>query len=510
MAARGQLLPWLAKNNLIIRGIREKKEVDDNGDSVNSHHCLNGGVWRVPMSMNSEFLEIYADDCEKGVVYSVSENATRVYKAIFDLDFHGTGRESKSRIAEYTAVIVDTVKRFYPDSAKTSLFKYIVCKAKDKKTKGEWKQGRHVIFPFLTITKEYGQTMVASIRAALEAKFGARGEGFNSWKDVVDAGIHITPHLRMVFSDKPEKCKQCAKVISDMKTKPSTTDSVCGDSTCERQKIMTNRPYVPQMVMNGDGSADTTMLSKLVSNMPLCVRMTSIRTPFSSPTSGFHFFPGATSLGEDEVKIVTDGSGKSIRVPGTGKLPKSGAHNFAFGQDATGNNQFRKKKNYLDARDARCEILVRAARTVSSHYGNLLFLNAFYMLYKRSPTKYILNVKGEGSQYCLNSRDNHRSASIYFIVSPAGIRQACFCKCDKVRVSGITCAQYQSPLYPLDASTIKILFPDMANEFTFQGICGLSTKRKVKELKKESTVVKKPKTGVTQEEMDIFRATMAV
>lgn len=508
MALRGRLIPWLAKNKFIVKGVQEKRETDDNGDSINSHHCLNGGVWRVPITRNSEFLEIYADDCEKGVVYSVSENGTPVYKAMFDLDFHGPEREKKERIAEYTSEIVRTVKRFYPNRETDHIFKHIVCKAKDKKTKGEWKQGRHIIFPFLTINKGYGQTMVASIRAALESKFGVREEGFNSWKDVVDSSIHVTPHLRMVYSDKPEKCKKCSKILKE--TKAKTTESVCSDQLCERQKIMTNRPYKPQMVMNGDGSADTTMLRKLMDNMPFCVRMTSVRTSFHSPTPGFKYFPGATSLGEDESRIVVDDKGNRKYMAGSGKKPVSGRNEFSFSNDASGNSKFRQKKNYLDNRDARCDVLLKAARLVSGHYVSLLYMNAFFMTYKRAATKYILNVKGEGCQYCLNARDNHKSASIYFIVTPQGIRQSCFCRCDTIRPTGIPCNGYKSALFPIPQASLKVLFPDMANEFTFQGIKGLSGKRKVKELKKEKPEAKRIKrTGVTMEELSQFRITMA-
>ena len=245
--------------------------------------------------------------------------------------------------------------------------------------------------------------------------------------------------------------------------------------------------------------------------MPICVRMTSIRTSFSSPTPGFHYFPGATSLGEDESKIVVDEKGRRKYVAGSGKKPTSGPNEFSFGNDAAGNSRFRQKKNYIDTRDARCDVLIRAARLMSGHYASLLYMNAFFMTYKRSPTKYILNVKGEGSQYCLNARDNHKSASIYFLVTPQGIRQACFCKCDKIRVSGIQCSGYKSPLHPIPNESLKVLFPDMANEFTFQGINGMgSGKRKVKELKKDKPETKRVKgSGVTAEEMDIFKITMA-
>ena len=511
MALHGRLIPWLAKHKLIIKEAHEKSETDEYGDSVNSHNCLNGGVWRVPMSMNSEFLEIYADDCEKSVVYSVSENGTPVYKTIFDLDFHGPEKESKEKIAEYTCEIVNTIKRFYPSNAESNLFKYIICKAKDTKVSGDWKQGRHIIFPFLSIVKEYGQTMVASIRAALEAKFGARVDGFNSWKDVVDAAIHVTPHLRMVYSDKPEHCKKCASIHKEAKTKSKTktTESVCSDPLCVRQKVMTNRPYKPQMVMNGDGSSDTTMLRKLMCNVPLCVRMTSIRTSFSSPTPGFRYFPGATSLGEDESKIITDDHGQRKYIAGNGRKPTSGNTEFSFGNDAAGSRNFKQKKTFIDDNDARCDILVRAARMVSSHYTSLLYKNAFFATCKRTPSKYILYVKGEGSQYCLNARDNHKSASIYFAITPQGIRQSCFCKCDKVRVSGIPCNGYKSSLFPVAAESLKILFPDMANEFTFHGIRGMNTKRKVKELKRDKSDTKRIKSnGVTSEELDGFRINM--
>jgi hypothetical protein len=76
------------------------------------------GIIRVPDDKNQEFLKIYAQDAENGVVQFISEQRTEVFKEHFDLDLKTLSKDgpvSLDTITCYVKEIQKVIARFYPN-----------------------------------------------------------------------------------------------------------------------------------------------------------------------------------------------------------------------------------------------------------------------------------------------------------------------------------------------------------------------------------------------------------
>jgi len=81
--------------------------------------------------------------------------------------------------------------------------------------------------------------------------------------------------------------------------------------------------------------------------------------------------------------------------------------------------------------------------------------------------RYLVNVAGVGSTYCMNKGAEHTSNSVYFIITPTVCYQKCFSKKSEVRMGGTTCAKYKSGEIQVPASVAAVLFPDeVEKQFT--------------------------------------------
>lgn len=460
---------WLWKNEYFIRGKAKMSEKDKNGVSLNSHNIISGGVLRVPRCDRDEFHKKYIDDIKNGHSYYYSENFTPVYRMCFDLDFKEETVEGCDLVGDLTyrhrvfTEIIKTVRRFYPVDTDAKHFTTIILEAPPKKvdaTLGHCpytKVGTHIVFPYLHVDKVQALYMTEAATSALESEIGKRGLDTlwqNDWSDVCDKVVHQNGNLRMPYSDKPVKCKECDADPDRKRNKKST----CSDPTCEYGQKPEERPYVPIMVLNLDGTVNHMMFKTIEKQMFKAINMTSVRTYERNPTNGFQAFTGCvTPDGIVDGKYV----GLSLSCAKKGKGTKRKA------ADTIGRG---KNKTHMEEHDARSKIMLHLVKKCNPHYANLLFKDAFYM--ETSGTRrYILNVRGEGSNFCMNKGDDHTSSSIYFIFSHAGIRQKCFCKKDTVRYpSGVGCNDWTSDVMIAPLDKLKVLFPDIQTEYTFMDI----------------------------------------
>ena len=74
-------------------------------------------------------------------------------------------------------------------------------------------------------------------------------------------------------------------------------------------------------------------------------------------------------------------------------------------------------KHYLDEKELKAKVLIELVRKINSHYKKLLFHSAFWTESKTGVKRYFLNVRGEGSLYCLNKGDDHGTSTVYFVIS---------------------------------------------------------------------------------------------
>lgn len=482
MASRrrnGKLWPWIFKKSYLTRGRTECSKVDEDGVSMNSHNNLSGGVLRVPLEDREKFHELYIDDVAKGHVFYFSENFTRVYKMCFDLDFEAEPlafdddlkledrvRDTEDFRYECYLEIIKTVRRFYPADISPDRFKTVLCEAPPLEVAekvdvpAHIKMGVHLIFPYIEVKREQALYMISACTTALENKFGKRGEDgtwANSWEDLCDPQVHQKGNLRLLFSDKPSKCPECDRSPSAKPKGPS----VCGNPECDRQRVPQHRVYKPTAVIGLDGQLDAILLRQLKANLYTTIRMTSVRSHRSLPSKGF-----APYLGCPPPLEPTTSSGK-----GKGKI--SGSKRPPIKKD-TGHGP----KHYLDEKELKSKVLIEMVRKINSHYKKLLFHSAFWTESKTGVKRYFLNVRGEGSLFCLNKGDDHSTSTIYFVISKGGIRQRCFCVKTTDRISGKPCNGYSSDLMVAPLNKLRILFPDIESEFTFKGIFGKNGRRR--------------------------------
>ena len=71
---------------------------------------------------------------------------------------------------------------------------------------------------------------------------------------------------------------------------------------------------------------------------------------------------------------------------------------------------------------------------------------------------YVLSVRGDGAQYCLNKGGGHRRSNIYFVVNRIGVSQKCFAG----RATGGPCARFRSAPSPITPALRDALFAPSA------------------------------------------------
>lgn len=76
--------------------------------------------------------------------------------------------------------------------------------------------------------------------------------------------------------------------------------------------------------------------------------------------------------------------------------------------------------------------------------------------------RYLVNVAGVGSTFCMNKGSEHTSNSVYFIITASQCFQRCFSKKPEIRSGGTTCAEYRSGAFAVPPSVSSVLFPGEA------------------------------------------------
>ncbi|CAM9101121.1 unnamed protein product [Ectocarpus sp. 12 AP-2014] len=76
--------------------------------------------------------------------------------------------------------------------------------------------------------------------------------------------------------------------------------------------------------------------------------------------------------------------------------------------------------------------------------------------------RYLVNVAGVGSTYCMNKGAEHTSNSVYFIITASYCYQRCFSRKAEIRSGGTTCAEYKSGGVSVPLSVSSVLFPGEA------------------------------------------------
>lgn len=72
---------------------------------------------------------------------------------------------------------------------------------------------------------------------------------------------------------------------------------------------------------------------------------------------------------------------------------------------------------------------------------------------------FLVSVKGVGDRYCQNKGGLHNSSTVYFTVTPEGMRQRCYCKKPGAGFRGQSCSNFASDARSLTTAQLVTLFP---------------------------------------------------
>lgn len=253
--------------------------------------------------------------------------------------------------------------------------------------------------------------------------------------------------------------------------------------------VMEQRTYMPCLVLDGGGDADASILDVLREDYFEVMKYTSIRCQDGeSETPGFTIPKGVP-------KAPTEENGANRRSFSSKSLTHLGSdmHTYTVNNDMYLSDaqtmrlwkgppvqdehrlsvieSFLRRNVYSAYSSVQirkvCESRLTKRTTQKTNGGNKM-INALIGAHSGttppSPTvtacnRYLVNVAGVGSTYCMNKGAEHTSNSVYFIITASQCFQRCFSPSSEVRSGGTTCAEYRSGGYAVPPSVSSVLFP---------------------------------------------------
>lgn len=256
--------------------------------------------------------------------------------------------------------------------------------------------------------------------------------------------------------------------------------------------VVENRTYMPSLVLDGAGDTDTSLLDVFREDYYEVMKYTSIRCQEGeSATAGFKIPRGVP-------KPPTEDNGANMRTFSSKKLLHLGGDMHAFTvnndiylSDAQTMHMWKGPRVEDEKRLATIEKFIR--ENICNVYSQVHIRKVFEsQITRKVPPKsssgmkminsmvgahsgtqppqpstiksnrYLVNIAGVGSTYCMNKGSEHTSNSVYFIITKDCCFQRCFSKKPEIRKGGTTCAEYKSGSIAVPRSVSSVLFPDEA------------------------------------------------
>lgn len=411
-----------------------------------THLMLNGGKINIPEEHAITFLQRYAEDIKNGEKHFICELKTEKFKFFSDLDFLEIETDDNKNgipdnvIIDYISTIQTVIHEFYKDYINpVDLFVMVCCaKAKKKVFQGQnyIKTGVHLIWPKVFTTKQTALLLRYAIVKAMELAYDPR-PSFNSWAEVVDTSVYNANGLRMIGSKKIEACKVCK----------GTTEKLCGKKNCilfnKTRKLYENRAYSIKYVINSDEDQEKCFLNPTKLQFYLdstfeCIRDASIRLNYTVPESAFNTPIWVQYKNKPNARLRS----KKLQ-----KLPSK--------EDIEGLKSIGQKELLGDTSKAKGKITRFLKNNLPSEYKGMVIKD----IYKLKVTGYYC-VRTD-SHYCMNLKGEHNSNTIWFLITPQGVSQRCFCRCDTTerRYFGY-CKDFKSKPMKLSIPLKNELFPN--------------------------------------------------
>ena len=439
-----------------------KRSSDDAAAAVDapaSHNMYGNmhfmGVMHVPAGQPTrELAKAYVTDFIAGHYSAMTENkpdgAARFY-IDYDLEFYEWPSEAKWRIME--ALEKAALLKFYPahkldDAMFTSTVTSSgVTNVLAADGRAAFKVGIHVYYPNLYVTVEQALFLSTAILVALKQRFPDEPPGY--WEKKLDQAVYGEGRgLRWVYQFKHCACACGAASKTKRKSSSAKADAAprcTACAGCGYVPDVSSSMHAPLYRVTGFGNR--TFFDAAVRHTPTVELMLecSLRAyERATPTDGFVRYATAAPI-----PLLL--AAKTKRSPAGTTVACTGDALF---------NKWNKDADTEAFSDTSVEaqIIQAAIRGKDTHWANVRVKALFKRRSKVRSAYFKVQVQGEGSGYCLNYRQSHRSATVYFIVRSRGLIQKCTCRCVDVRVSGKPCSAFESTEFALTEDECALLF----------------------------------------------------
>jgi len=442
-----------------------------------THLLLDGGKLHIPMSENNRFISLLGANLDNGIQNFVTERRTPVFMMHADLDILESPENQMTLelFAGWAKEIQSVIKDFFEPADnrwgikdKTTRRSFdrlsmLVCCAPQKehveKANQLWtKTGMHLIWPWLKVTTKEAMTIRRAWIQHFEKKFGVRGS-HNKWEEVFDLCVYQGNGLRMVGSDKIEKCPTCKGKASP--------NQFCPSSLCDGKsgKYAQNRVYRVVDAYDGrKGRHYPKLVEAATVNGFTEIKLTSIRTKatrstemrgqpewfdrmffYDEPENHKRIFkptPGERKKKREALAMMPDNV-KGAEELGITNAPKISCEDKRFGllQKWLRNDNLEGESRLPDV------------------YRNTEIVDLVHKVGSDGSSYFLARTD---SAFCMNKSGEHNNNNIYFCITKKGLFQKCFCRCPtkEGRKHG-KCSEYTSSPYLMPPYVLEVFFPDL-------------------------------------------------
>ena len=390
----------------------------------------------------------------------------------WDLEFEGWPSETQWRVTE--AIEKAAIVKFYPgakldDAQFTSTVTTSgVTNTTASNGRTIFKVGMHAYYPQLFVNQEQALFLSTAIIVALKQRFP--DEPLGTWERRLDQAVYGDGRgLRWVYQFKHGPCacgatnkpKRAGRATAADGTDPSAAAAAMPKQHAPRCAQCAGCGYVPDVsssmhapLYRVTGFGNRTFFDAATRHTPtveLLLECSLRAYARAQPTPGFVRYATAAPIPLLLLKTKRGAGGSS-----------SGAAAAGVTVACTGDTLFNRWDKATDAEalpltSTEARVIQACLRAKDVNWTGLRVKALFKQRSARS-SYFKVRVQGEGSGYCLNYRQSHRSAAVYFIVRSRGVVQKCTCRCMDVRSSGKPCGAFESTEFALTEDEAAALF----------------------------------------------------
>lgn len=361
----------------------------------------------------------------------LSVNCPEIYMMFLDIDQKGFLEESDRMLIVRTAQ--EALLEFFPGVSakrKKHLMRAVVFVAVDKK---RTKEGTHVYFPELRVTREMACRMVAWVTHRLECRTPTLAAQITN-----DPEVHRNGNLRMPYTDKLVPCPECRQLREEGKASTAPPgESRC--RRCNRQRVRAGRPYTLYRMLHGDGS-ECNNIDAWRKYRHKLLKLVNIRVD--------------QSLGVSEGYVPVAGSALPQE-----DLPRTNRHRRSRAQQT----KFERRPDLQGVMQEMVRTLeVPTPQGVERVYRHCRVSHVYK---SRSAEEYEVYVDGPHSLYCPHKKHYHKTGAAYFFVCMKGVHVRCGSSSTVRRSDGRTCYQWKRtikrPFLPLTPALQRLFFGEL-------------------------------------------------